>query len=57
MNCDKCKFSGICKFEDDARSYEEQLHQWINTTTRPDNLEILVKCTKFSLKYPAVNIK
>ncbi len=56
MNCDKCRHEGICKFEDDARKYEMDLHKWTDEHNegpfkRPDCVDIIVKCEKFALKY------
>lgn len=56
MNCDKCKYTGICKFEDGARTYELSLHEWIDNHTAEEQ-EVFVKCNKFSLKYPNENAK
>lgn len=54
MNCDKCMYKGICKFEDDARKFEETVDKFASDNQeilKPDCLEILIKCNKFKMKY------
>lgn len=57
MNCDKCAYKGICKFEDDARKFEEVINSFADKNEeilKPDCLEILIKCSKFKMKYETV---
>mgnify|MGYP004629457963 CR=1 FL=1 len=63
MNCDHCAHSGICKYESDARKFEETLTRYITdddkedavqeggnskqTYTKPSCITLLFKCSKF----------
>lgn len=52
-NCDRCRFIGICKFEEKARAYETALNDWTheNFADNPKCVVPLVKCEKFHFKY------
>ena len=63
MNCDHCTHSGICKYEADARKFEETLTRYLTnddkeyavqegcsskqTYTKPSCITLLFKCSKF----------
>ena len=54
MNCDKCLYAGICKYEEDARKFEEVINKFAKeneSSLQPDCLEILIKCNRFKMKY------
>lgn len=53
MNCDRCRNSGICKYEDNAKEYEVRFNAW-NTAQdalRPDILKLNFNCKRFLMRY------
>lgn len=67
MNCDHCAHAGICKYEDDARRFEETLTRYITSEdkeyavsengssrqiyTKPSCITLLFKCEKFKQRF------
>jgi hypothetical protein len=54
MNCDKCLYSTLCKYEEDARKFEEIIKKFAkenDDVIKPACLELCVKCNNFRMKY------
>lgn len=49
MNCDTCRYSGLCKYEDDARKFEtyilDQAKQ--EDAGKPETVNVIIHCTKY----------
>lgn len=49
MNCDTCRYSGLCKYEDDARKFEtyilDQAKQ--EPAKEPETISVIIHCTKY----------
>lgn len=55
-NCDRCRNKDICKYEEASRHFEDDLNGWVNGNCdpgKPECVDILVRCNKFSLDYKA----
>ncbi len=54
MNCDKCLYAGLCKYEDSARKFENVVKKFAKEnveTEQPICVEVLIKCNRFKMKY------
>lgn len=54
MNCDKCLYAGLCKYEDSARKFEDVVKKFAKEnveTEQPICVEVLIKCNRFKMKY------
>lgn len=51
MRCDNCRNAGICKFEDDVRSFEDQIIKTYTDSSRPSVVDVNIFCHKYSRKW------
>lgn len=54
MNCDKCLYAGLCKYEDSARKFENVVKKFAKENVeveQPICVEVLIKCNRFKMKY------
>jgi len=65
MNCDTCRYSGLCKYEDEARKFENYISDQANQYTdpqqpfshgKPETINVIIHCTKYWSK-PTTTIK
>lgn len=62
MNCDKCLHSGVCRYEDDARKFEESINKFtaekarfvVDGAIKPECIEFIFKCSRFRIKYGSI---
>lgn len=54
MNCDKCLYAGLCKYEENARKFEDVVKKFAKENVdikQPVCVEVLIKCNRFKMKY------
>ena len=49
MNCDTCRYSGLCKYEDDARKFENYISDQANQYAdgKPETVNVIIHCAKY----------
>lgn len=51
MNCDRCRNKGICKYEDDSRTFEKKVTEATEGFGKPEPIKLLFNCEKFHAVY------